>query len=79
VLPLELFGVTAHWLFFGDQGGKIIRYTDDLPNKETNKFTKQQLYALKEDDQLDKEFTRVKSKMSTAQKGSFTQFLRSLR
>lgn len=78
-LALELFGVTAHWLFFGDQGGKIIRYTSDLPNKTTDKLTKQQLYVLKEDDQLDKEFTRVKSKMSTAQKVSFTQFLRTLR
>lgn len=78
-LALELFGVTAHWLFFGDQGGNIIRYTSDLPNKTTDKLTKQQLYALKEDDQLDKEFTRVKSKMSTAQKVSFTQFLRTLR
>lgn len=78
-LALELYGVTAYWLFFGDQGGKIIRYTSDLPNKTTDKLTKQQLYTLKEDDQLDKEFMRVKSKMSTAQKVSFTQFLRTLR
>jgi hypothetical protein len=29
-LLLEKFGITRYWLFWGDQGGRIIRYTGDL-------------------------------------------------
>jgi len=79
LLLVSKFGVTAHWLFFGDQGGRIIRYSADLPNQFATDITKHQIYSLTDKDPLDEEIDRVKSTLSQEQQSMLLDFLRSIK
>lgn len=77
-LLLEKFGITGHWLFWGDQGGRIIRYADDLPNEFTD-IANQQIYSLSGKDPLNEEIDRVKSTLSQLQRSMLLSFLRTIK
>ena len=78
-LLLEKFGITGYWLFLGEQGGRIVRYADDLPNQFAADIAKQQIYSLSDKDPLHEEIDRVKSSLTPLQRSMLLSFLRTIK
>lgn len=77
-LILDKFGITGYWLFYGDQGGRIARYTSELPNQLVAELAKQQLSPLSANAPLDDEINRLKSKLTEPQRAALLAFLKTL-
>lgn len=72
----DLTGITGYWLFYGDAGG-VIRNITDLPN-QNQKWIGEQLQAIKcpRRQSLVREFLRLISKISEAQRHALHNLLR---
>ncbi len=72
-------GVTGYWLFYGSEGGTVIRHRKDIGQLGSLTVAAEQKAAVSQNDELRKEFNRVADKLTPATRSALLQLLKSIR
>lgn len=74
-------GITGHWLWYGDMGGRVVRRRADLPTSSGEiQIAEEQIGSVRTiEDELYREFKRVAANATNAQKAAILGLLRTIR